>query len=195
MCIVKGERIMKHTLFAIIAALVLVGTADAKNLTVYFSVSGNTEKLANTIHENAGGDIVRIEPVNAYPKDDYRNKSFTELAQTEKSEQARPEIKDLDVNMDEYDTIFIGYPIWWGSMPMVLYTFFDKYDLSGKTIAPFNTHEGSGAGDSHGEIVALEPDATVTEGLSVYGTSTTEDQTETVQNWISLIGVDLDEKK
>ena len=94
----------------------------------------------------------------------------------------------MDINLDEYDTIFVGYPIWWGSMPMAVYTFFDKYDLSNKTIAPFNTHEGSGAGDSHGEIVRLEPDATVVDGLPVRGGDTTNDLTDTVKNWLTAIG-------
>ena len=179
---------MKKLFVSIAMCLVAITGADAKNLTVYFSVSGNTERLANAIHENAGGDIVRIEPVNPYPVDDYHNKSFTDLAQQEKTDGARPEIKDMDINLDEYDTIFIGYPIWWGSMPMAVYTFFDKYDLSGKTIAPFNTHEGSGAGDSHGEIMRLEPDATIVDGLSVYGSNTTEDQSETVKSWLEKIG-------
>ena len=179
---------MKKIFISILMCLVAITGADAKNLTVYFSVSGNTERLANAIHENAGGDIIRIEPVNPYPVDDYHNKSFTDLAQTEKNEQARPEIKDMDINLDEYDTIFVGYPIWWGSMPMAVYTFFDKYDLSNKTIAPFNTHEGSGAGDSHGEIVRLEPDATVVDGLPVRGGDTTNDLTDTVKNWLTTIG-------
>ena len=166
----------------------MVGYANAKNLTVYFSVSGNTERLANAIHENAGGDIIRIEPVNPYPVDDYHNKSFTDQAQQEKTDGARPEIKDMDINLDEYDTIFVGYPIWWGSMPMAVYTFFDKYDLSNKTIAPFNTHEGSGAGDTHGEIMRLEPDATIVDCLSVYGSNTTEDQSDAVKSWLERIG-------
>ena len=179
---------MKKLFVSIAMCLAAITGADAKNLTVYFSVSGNTERLANAIHENAGGDIIRIEPVNPYPVDDYHNKSFTELAQQEKTDGTRPEIKDIDINLDEYDTIFIGYPIWWGSMPMAVYTFFDKYDLSNKTIAPFNTHEGSGAGDSHGEIMRLEPDATIVDGLSVYGSNTTEDQSETVKSWLERIG-------
>lgn len=178
---------MKKLLFSILALFVAVGYADAKNLTVYFSVSGNTERLANAIHENAGGDIVRIEPVNPYPVDDYHNKSFTDLAQQEKTDGARPEIKDIDINMDEYDTIFVGYPIWWGSMPMAVYTFFDKYDLSNKTIAPFNTHEGSGAGDTHGEIVRLEPNATVTDVLSVRGGDTINNQTDTITSWLEKL--------
>jgi len=179
---------MKKLFVTLAICLGVLSNADAKNLTVYFSVSGNTEKLANAIHENVGDDIVRIEPVVAYPEDDYHNKSFTELAQTEKSEQVRPEIKDLDVNLDEYDTVFIGYPIWWGSMPMVLYTFFDKYDLSGKTIVPFNTHAGSGAGDTHDEIVRMEPDAVVLEGLPVRGDDTESDLSDTVKTWLKKIG-------
>lgn len=179
---------MKKLFVSIAMCLAAITGADAKNLTVYFSVSGNTERLANAIHENAGGDIIRIEPVNPYPVDDYHNKSFTDLAQQEKTDGTRPEIKDIDINLDEYDTIFVGYPIWWGSMPMAVYTFFDKYDLSNKTIAPFNTHEGSGAGDTHGEIVRLEPNATIVDGLSVYGSNTTEDQSETVKSWLEKIG-------
>ena len=179
---------MKKIFISILMCLVAITGANAKNLTVYFSVSGNTERLANAIHENAGGDIVRIEPVNPYPTDDYHNKSFTDQAQQEKTDGARPEIKDMDINLDEYDTIFIGYPIWWGSMPMAVYTFFDKYDLSGKTIAPFNTHEGSGSGDTHGEIMRLEPDATVVDGLPVRGGDTTNDLTDTVKNWLTTIG-------
>ena len=174
---------------SILTVLLLVcGSANAKSLTVYFSVSGNTERLANVVHENVGGDIVKITPVNPYPADDYHNKSFTDMAQNEKSENARPEIMDINVNMDEYDTIYVGYPIWWGSMPMAVYTFFDKYDLSNKTIAPFNTHEGSGAGDSHSEIIRLEPNATVVDGLSVYGSDTINNQTETVKSWIEKMG-------
>ena len=73
-------------------------------------------------------------------------------------------------------------------MPMAVYTFFDKYDLSNKTIAPFNTHEGSGAGDSHSEIIRLEPNATIVDGLSVYGSDTINNQTETVKSWIEKMG-------
>ncbi len=179
---------MKKTLTAIIATLAIVGTVDAKNLTVYFSVSGNTERLANVIYENAGGDIVKITPLNAYPADDYHNQEFTAMAQREKNENARPEIADINVDLAEYDTVFIGYPIWWGSMPMAVYAFMDKYDLSGKTIAPFNTHEGSGAGDSRGEIARLEPSATIVDGLMVRGGDTLNDQTDVVKAWLERIG-------
>ncbi|MBR4507723.1 MAG: NAD(P)H-dependent oxidoreductase [Alphaproteobacteria bacterium] len=179
---------MNKLFISIVTCLVAITGANAKNLTVYFSVSGNTERLANAIYENAGGDIVRIEPVTPYPVDDYHNKSFTDRAQQEKTDGVRPEIKDMNINLDEYDTIFIGYPIWWGSMPMAVYTFFDKYDLSGKTIAPFNTHEGSGSGDTHGEIARLEPSATVVDGLPVRGGDTTNDLADTVTNWLARIG-------
>ena len=164
---------MKHLFLtcAVVGAVCLGGVADAKNLTVYFSVSGNTERVANAIHDVAGGDIVKINPVNAYPVDDYHNQEFTDLAQREKNE-----------------TVFVGYPIWWGSMPMAVYTFFDKYDLSGKTVAPFNTHEGSGAGDSHSEIARLEPDANVVDGLTVRGGDTTNDLNDTVKSWLNREG-------
>ena len=91
---------MKKLFVSIAMCLAAITGADAKNLTVYFSVSGNTERLANAIYENAGGDIVRIEPVNPYPVDDYHNKSFTDLAQQEKTDGTRPEIKDIDIIAD-----------------------------------------------------------------------------------------------
>ena len=90
--------------------------------------------------------------------------------------------------MDDYDTIFIGYPIWWYDMPMIIYTFFDEYDFSGKTIIPFNTHEGSGDSGTHDEIRDLKPDATVLEGLAIRGGDMESDQTTTVQNWLEELG-------
>ena len=155
---------------SILTGLLLVcGSANAKSLTVYFSVSGNTERLANVVHENVGGDIVKIIPVNPYPVDDYHNKSFTDLAQKEKSENARPEIMDINVNMDEYDTIYVGYPIWWGDMPMIVYNFLEKHTFNGQNLYPFCTHEGSGESGTFTTVGNLAVGAMRQEGLAIEG--------------------------
>lgn len=155
-----------------------------KVLVVYFSQSGNTETVANMIHDAVGGDIVKLETVQTYPS------NYNELvnyAQKEQKDNARPELKTKINNMDEYDTIFLGYPNWWGDMPMPLYTFLDEYDLSEKTIAPFITHGGSGLSGTPNKIKKEEPNANVTEGLAISG-SQASSSNSTVKNWLSKIG-------
>lgn len=107
-----------------------------KTLIVYFSwsTSGNTEKMANTIKERTGGDILEIQPETAYPTD---YKECTDVALVERDENARPKIANLPDSIDEYDTIFIGYPIWWHTAPMIIGTFLESFDLSGKEVYPF----------------------------------------------------------
>ncbi len=100
---------------------------------------------------------------------------------------ARPELSSHVENMDQYDTILLGYPNWWGDMPMSIYTFLDEYDLSGKTIAPFITHGGSGLSGTPANIQDEEPHATVTDGLAVNGSSAKNSQS-TVNEWLSEIG-------
>ena len=112
-------------------------TVQGKTLIVYFSwsSSGNTEKMANTIKERTGGDILEIAPAVAYPTD---YNECGEVAKVERDENARPEIANLPDSLDEYDTIFVGYPIWWHTAPMIIGTFLENYDLSGKEIYPFS---------------------------------------------------------
>ena len=107
-----------------------------KTLIVYFSwsTSGNTEKMANTIKERTSGDILEIQPATAYPTD---YKECTDVALVERDENARPKIANLPESIDEYDTIFIGYPIWWHTAPMIIGTFLESFDLSGKDVYPF----------------------------------------------------------
>lgn len=107
-----------------------------KTLIVYFSwsSSGNTEKMANTIQERTGGDILRIEPAVAYPTD---YNECGDVALAERDENARPEIANLPDSIEEYDTIFVGYPIWWHTAPMIIGTFLENYDLSGVEVYPF----------------------------------------------------------
>ena len=160
-------------------------TDELSTLVVYFSNSGNTEILANFIHNYVGGDIVALEPTVAYPED-YNN--LLDVAQEEQQSDARPEFNDLNIDIDDYDTIFIGYPNWWGDMPMIIYTFFDTYDLSGKTIAPFNTSGGSGLSRTVGTIRELEPNATVTEGFTVLGDDVDNAMSD-VEEWIDSLGL------
>ena len=110
------------------------GQVTGKVLVLYFSQSGNTEKVANFIHDEVGGDLIKLEVAKAYPSD---YNELVNYAQEEQTNNSRPELKTKISNIDEYDTIFLGYPNWWADMPMPLYTFLDEYDLSGKTIAPF----------------------------------------------------------
>jgi flavodoxin len=93
-------------------------------------------------------------------------------------------MQKLDVNPEDYDVIFVGYPMWWYQMPMLMYTFFDAYDLSGKTIIPFNTHEGSGDGGTYDDIKELEPNATVLDGFNVRGSSADEADSD-LDKWLA----------
>ena len=157
---------------------------QGKALVLYFSQSGNTETVANFIHDEVGGDIIKLETTKAYPS------NYNELvnyAQDEQRQNARPELKTKIDNIEEYDTIFLGYPNWWADMPMPLYTFLDEYDLSGKRVAPFITHGGSGLSGTPNKIKQEEPNATVTEGLAISGSSASSSK-NTVQNWLSKIG-------
>ena len=157
---------------------------SGKALVVYFSHTGNTENVANFIHQAVGGNIVKLETEEQYT-DNYNE--LLDIAQEEKNENARPALSTKIDNMDEYDTIFLGYPIWWGDMPMVIYTFLDEYDLSGKTIAPFVTSGGSGLSGTPSNIADEEPNANVTEGLSIRDTNSADLQSE-VNSWLSEIG-------
>ena len=157
---------------------------SGKALVVYFSHTGNTENVANFIHQAVGGDIVKLETEEQYT-DNYND--LLDIAQEEKNENARPALSTKIDNIDEYDTIFLGYPIWWGDMPMAIYTFLDEYDLSGKTIAPFITHGGSGLSGTPENIKEEEPNATVTDGLAISGSSARNSESD-VREWLSEIG-------
>lgn len=160
-------------------------TTNKEILIAYFSQAGNTDKLANTIHEQVGGDLFRIEPVNPYPTNMQELLDYTEK---EQDDGIKPDIKEKIENIDEYDTIFIGYPIWWYEVPQIIKTFLDQYDLSGKTIVPFNTHNGSGHGGTYKYIEEQEPNAIVLEGLPISGSSMNQDQSKKVKDWLADIG-------
>lgn len=161
---------------------------ENKNILVlYFSMTGNTQTVAEMIHNQVGGDILRLETVQEYPTD---YDELVDYAQNEQSENARPQLKTSIENISNYDVIFLGYPNWWSDMPMPVYSFLDEYDLSGKTIAPFITHGGSGLSSTPEKIKQEEPSATVTNGLAVYGDDVDSSNTD-VTNWLNEIGVSL----
>lgn len=157
-------------------------TGDA--LIAYFSWSGNTEAVAQEIQDQTGADLFEIVPAEPYTED---YDELLDIAQEEQSSDARPAIADT-VDLSGYDTVYLGFPNWWGDMPMIIYTFLDEYDLSGKTIAPFNTSGGSGFSGSLDTIAEMEPDAAVTEGLSLRS-GEAEDCADAVGEWLDSIGL------
>lgn len=160
-------------------------TAGSTSLIVYFSWSGNTESVANEIQAQTGADIFEITPAEPYT-DDYD--TLLDIAQEEQRNDARPAIAEKVENFDQYDVVCFGYPNWWGDMPMILYTFLDEYDFSGKTIAPFVTSGGSGFSNTISAIESLEPNATVVDGLSL-GSSAAANPGADVTEWLSSIGM------
>lgn len=144
---------------------------------------GNTEAAAEMIREMTAGDLFRIETVNEYPED---YTETTEAAKQELRDNARPELTGHLENMASYDVIFIGYPNWWGTMPMPVFTFLEEYDFSGKMVVPFCTHEGSGLGHSEKDIAKLCPEATLVKGLAIHGTRV-KDAKKDIMNWLDEV--------
>ena len=127
---------------------------------------GNTERVAEFIQNAVGGDLFEVETVQPY-SESYM--TCIEEAKQELRENARPEIKAFPDSLEDYNTIFVGYPNWWGTMPMCMFTLLEKYDLTGKTIIPFCTNEGSGMGSSERDLKKLCKGANVKTGLSIHG--------------------------
>lgn len=159
--------------------------AAATELVVYFSWSGNTESVAAEIQNQTGADIFRLVPAESYT-DDYD--ALLDIAQEEQRNGARPAISGSIENFDSYEVVYLGYPNWWGDMPMILYSFLDDYDLSGKTIVPFVTSGGSGFSNTISTIESMEPDADVLDGLSL-GSSQAANPGDAVENWLSGLGL------
>lgn len=166
-------------------------TTDPENMTeeeensavvIDGKVLGNTEYVAQTIQERVGADIFRIEPENAYPTN---HEELVDLASQEQEDEARPALKEKIENIDQYETIFLGYPNWWGDMPMILYSFLDETDLAGKTVIPFNTHGGSGFSDTINSIKEEEPDAKVIEDGYSVNRDDVADSKEAVIEWLN----------
>lgn len=156
---------------------------ENKMLVVYFSGTGNTKALAETIAETSGADIFEIVPAEPYTSADLNYNDNNCRANREMNDEtARPAIANSIENIDEYDTIFIGYPIWWGTMPRIINTFLDTYDLSGKTIMPFCTSGGSGIETSVSAIRSICPNADVKDGLRGSASATSTQ----IKEWIGF---------
>ena len=147
--------------------------------------TGNTGLAAHWISDAAGGDLFSIQTEEKYPGD---YDDTVDQGQEEQSENAGPKLSSHVDHMDQYDVVFLGYPNWWGDMPMAVYSFLDEYDLSGKTVIPFVTSGGSGFSDTVSAIKEEEPDADVQEGLELSDSETADSEDE-VKSWVESLGV------
>ncbi|MTJ82255.1 MAG: flavodoxin [Telmatospirillum sp.] len=167
-------------------------TEQDKALVVYFSRTGTTRVVAGRIHDLVGGDIVELRPVDPYPAD---YQAATEQAKREQESNARPPLATDVADLAPYRTLFIGYPIWWGTLPMALLTFLDRHDVAGRTVVPFCTHEGSGLGRSVRDIEARCTRATVRDGLALHGgtggVATGDAGRERVAQWLRALKIGL----
>lgn len=165
------------------------GTASSaakKILVVYFSQTGHTRTVANQIHDQAGGDLFEIVTVTPYPTD---YNTLLNQAQKEQNENFRPPLKTKVEDMGSYDTVFVGSPVWWGTIAPPVKTFLSEYDFSGKTIVPFTTHGGSGLGSSVADIKKLCPNATVLEnGLAIRDSEVNGAQ-KSVSDWLNKLKI------
>lgn len=142
--------------------------------------TGNTEAAAGILRKLTGADLFKIEQIQAYSRD--YNACIAE-AQADQRRNARPELRAYPESIDEYDTVYLGFPNYWGTMPMAVYTFLEHFDFTGKIIKPFCTHEGSGMGRSEKDIKQLCPGANVEKGLAIHG-SNVEKARKDMERWV-----------
>lgn len=156
-----------------------------KILIAYFSHSGNTRFMADLIKEKVGGDVFEIKTAEPYPSE---YNEVVEKARKEQNADVRPKLTALVHELNDYDVVFLGYPNWWATMPMGVFTFLESANWSGKEIVPFCTHEGSGLGRSVGDIRKLCQGASVLDGLAIRGGSVHKAQSE-VSAWLKKLGL------
>lgn len=170
------------------------GVEKVKDLIVYFSHDkenyvdgkievlkvGNTKVVAQKIQAITNGDLFEIKPLHDYP-DNYQE--CTKIAKQELNNNIRPKIKNIVIHFEEYDNIYLGYPNWWSTMPMCVWTFLESYDFDNKNIYPFCTHEGSGMGKSESDIKKLCPNSNVYFGLAIKG-SLVLTSDEKIKKWV-----------
>ncbi len=147
---------------------------------------GNTEYVANLIQETIGGELFRIETEEEYPLD---HDPLVDQASEEKSENFRPELTSHVENFEQYETILLGYPNWWGDMPMPVYSFLEEYDFGAKTVIPFITHGGSGASRTVDTISELQPGALIRDNALILSRNDVADSEETVVSWAESLGI------
>lgn len=163
---------------------------DTDILIAYFSHTGNTEGVAEVLADMTGGDLFEIIPVEDYPTD---YNACLEQAQQELNDNARPAISNTVENMDQYEVVMIGFPIWYGDTPMIVQTFLESYDFDGKRIAPFSTSGSSGIGGAVNSIEAICPSSEVLEGLAVTSGNLNRAE-ELASEWLSEIGFHFSEE-
>lgn len=157
-----------------------------ENYAVGHIEKGNTHIVAEMIAEETGGTLFQIEPVMPYPND---YDECVDIAKKELETNARPAVKG-DIAVEDYDIIFIGYPNWWGDMPMAVYTFIEKHDWNGKTVVPFCTHEGSGLSDTERKLKNASKGTSVQKGLAVRGATAQnarEQAKKAVASWLAKV--------
>ncbi|MDR1553050.1 MAG: NAD(P)H-dependent oxidoreductase [Prevotellaceae bacterium] len=180
---------MKKMMCIVAFFIALIGTVQAQSnkkiLIAYFSWSGNTREIAKNIQKQTGGDLFEMVVKNPYSTD---YNECVKQAQNEQQTNARPAFTAEVKSMETYDVVFVGYPNWWGTMPMVLFTFLEKYDMNGKTVIPFCTHGNGRWGRSVDDLKKLCPNSTVLEGFAVNG-SMAKNSEDDVSKWLQKIGI------
>jgi flavodoxin len=166
--------------------------SDRKILVAYFSWSGNAKSLAEQVAAETGGELFEIKTVNPYP-DNYDD--CIDVAKKEQNSNARPALQGALPDIAQYNTIFLCYPNWWGTLPMAVFTFLESIDVSGKTIYPLVTHGGSRFGSSLDDMKKIAPQAAIGEGLSISSFDKEPNNPPTVKTpksevsqWLSKIG-------
>jgi flavodoxin len=145
---------------------------------------GNTEVAAKMIQQLTGSDIFRIDTVKKYPADYHET---TDVAKQELRQNARPELSGHVDNLADYSVMYLGFPNWWGTMPMAVFSFLEAYEFASKSIIPFCTHEGSGMGHSESDIKKLCPDARVLRGIPIRGGSV-QNAESAIVDWLRKLG-------
>lgn len=160
-------------------------SSSASRVVIDGEMKGAMQYMAEIISDTTGGDLFRIETVQDYPG---THEPLVDQAADEKADSARPELSTHIENLDDYEVIFVGYPNWWGDMPMPLYTFLEEYDFSGKTIIPFNSHGGSRFSNTIETIASYEPDADIiTDGFTVSRDDVADVEADLIE-WVHSIG-------
>ena len=145
---------------------------------------GNTEKAANMLRDITGGTLLKIEQIHPY-SGDYR--TCTQQAKDDLQNHRYPALTNLPANLDGYDEIYLGYPNYWGTMPMAVYSFLESFDFAGKTIHPFCTHEGSGLSNTVADVRNAAHGAEVTQGLAIHG-SEVDSAKPALEKWVKKVG-------
>ncbi|MDO4167975.1 MAG: flavodoxin [Eubacteriales bacterium] len=150
---------------------------------------GNTEYVAGLVQETIGGDLFPIETKDAYPLE---HDTLVEQAAEEQEKGVRPELSGHVENFDQYDIVILGFPNWWGDLPMPVYSFLEEYDFGAKTIIPFVTHGGSGFSDILNTISELQPDAHVSENTLSLSREDVADGEEEIREWAEGLGLNME---